>query len=131
VAGSCGTASSSLNRSLTLERWCGEKTLIDIDFYFAGFANLPVANTFTALFWVCVILCLYEPFRLKLVNTLAHPTPTTKLTFASLDTLRGLAALWVFLGHSIGRATPLLSDLPVPLQIVMQNGSLAVPVFLC
>jgi peptidoglycan/LPS O-acetylase OafA/YrhL len=94
-----------------------------------GVPNLPAANLCALGFYAILAGCLHPAFRERVLTAMSHPVPTTHTVFSSLDSLRGFAAMWVFLGHTFTRTHPILYGEPTFMRYFMSTGQKAVPIF--
>jgi peptidoglycan/LPS O-acetylase OafA/YrhL len=92
-------------------------------------AAMPVAGTLAVLaMMAAALVALSPPARTWLADALTLPAPTHGQSFAAIDALRGLAALWVALFHYWQWAKPAFAPLQSMLPMI-QSGAKAVPLF--
>jgi len=102
---------------------------MEADQLFATARLLPALSTIAAFAYlgVIVLICSRKS-RLWLVSNVAFPAPTHGRSFAAVDSLRGLAALWVALFHYWQWPT-IAFNRPAETFAFAQHGDKAVPLF--
>ncbi len=101
---------------------------MNVDFLFGTFPDLWLANLSALLFYGLCLASVFAPVRNYLRPRLQTPTPSTGLYLEPLDSLRGLAALWIAAAHTMFRTYPFFS-LSMPYAVYLGVGSKAVAVF--
>lgn len=90
--------------------------------------RLPFSTVSAVAFFVVVILSVYPSQRMALWRILSMPTPSTKQHLSCLDSIRGLAALWIAVFHIWQWPQPSFNSTASIIPFV-QYGNRAVPIF--
>jgi peptidoglycan/LPS O-acetylase OafA/YrhL len=90
----------------------------------------PVASISAAVFYSALLALVVSPWlRNRILPLLALPEPSTKQSFAALDSFRGLAALLVAVTHLWQWPYPIFASTGVGWTRILSYGSKAVPMF--
>lgn len=101
---------------------------MQINILYGGVPDLWLANISALFFYLLCFACLFRPVRKYLGPRLQPPTPSTGLYMEPLDSLRGLAALWIAAGHSMYRTYPFFSE-TLDYAPLLRVGSKSIAIF--
>jgi peptidoglycan/LPS O-acetylase OafA/YrhL len=100
-----------------------------MDIVFSQFRTFPLPTLLALTFYLALVGCAVNAsFRLWLKTRLVMPTPSSQAYVAAVDTIRGLAALFVALFHTWQWTRPTF-DVTERVLPPIANGDLAVPIF--
>lgn len=101
---------------------------MQIDFLFGRVPDIPIANISAALFYLLCIATVFKPIRRYFGERLQTPIPSTGIYLEPLDSLRGLAALWIAASHSAFYTYPIFKE-SIPFGHLLGVGSKAIGIF--